>query len=61
MPEIPSPDRMAVSIGELENAAKEGTVGANTVRLLDDHRTKESRVAGSNDFKQPNDRRKSRG
>ena len=55
VPEIPSPDRIAISIGELENAAKKGPVRANTVRLLDDHGTKESRVPGSNDFKQPND------
>ena len=54
VPEIPSPNRMAISIGELENAAKEGTVCANTVRLLGDHRTKESRVSGSNHFQQPN-------
>jgi hypothetical protein len=49
---------VAVSIGKLENAAKEGTVRANTVRLLIDHGTKESRVSGSNHFKQPNDWRK---
>ena len=60
MPEIPSPDRMAVGIRQPENAAKEGTILANTVRLLVDHGTKESRVTSSNHFKQPNDSRKPR-
>ena len=55
MPEIPSADRPAISVRERENAAKEGTVRAKTVRLLGDYRTKESCVSGSNHFKQPND------
>src|SRR5215831_5993076 len=58
VPEIPSPDRVTVSIGKLEDATKEGTIRANTMRLLIDHGTKESRVPGSNDFKQPDDWRK---
>src|SRR4029077_5880337 len=52
---VPSSNCVAIRIRKLENAAKEGTIRANTVRLLDDHGTKESRVPRSNDFKQPND------
>src|SRR5688500_75873 len=55
VPEIPSPDRAAISVREREDATKEGTVRAKTVRLLGDDRTKESRVSGSNHLKQPND------
>jgi len=55
---IPSPDSVAVRIRKLENTAKEGTIRANTVRLLIDHGTKKSRIPGSAHFKQPNDWRK---
>jgi hypothetical protein len=51
MPEIPSLDRAAVSIRKRENATEKGTIGANTVRLLIDHGTKESCVSSSNHFK----------
>ena len=48
---VPSPDCVAIRIGKLENAAKKRAIRANTVRLLDDYGTKETRVSSSNHFK----------